>query len=323
MYFLVLKTEYILSIVAILVIILSILISAIVIQKKVISATRDYFYLSGKYYTYSLMTKELFFVYDYLTDTIDFSKYYSILFGSPVRVKKFSREFENPNVNIFLNKEFFNVLINAKDGVVEVECQVNNPKTKRVVWYKLIVVTIFEGGNIPKQSIVKLIDFQSFIDSKDYDYLKGVYKRATVEAKIELLLEKSLTKCILVFDLDDLKGVNDKYGHMMGDKYIILLSDLLRRHLVGNFIFGRFGGDEFIAYGYDFKYSDISKIISTLNNEMQSQLTYEGKFIPTSVSVGGCYTRKNLTMKEMFEKADSALYKVKKSSKNSYYIDQV
>ena len=116
---------------------------------------------------------------------------------------------------------------------------------------------------------------------------------------------------MFIMDLDFFKQINDKYGHMEGDKALITLSNVLKRILgPRGFYIARIGGDEFVTVAELRNFSDSDKVIALLKNALAGEsekLPYD-----ISLSVGFSeYCHGNDTIHEWFERADCELYKVK------------
>ncbi len=82
-----------------------------------------------------------------------------------------------------------------------------------------------------------------------YDQLTGLYSRISFKNKAENLIEKSIycgtPFCLVVFDINYLKLVNDNYGHLAGDKVIEKFAHELKNNIRQTDFVGRIGGDEF------------------------------------------------------------------------------
>lgn len=120
---------------------------------------------------------------------------------------------------------------------------------------------------------------------------------------------------MFVMDIDLFKQINDNYGHMEGDRALLLVSDVLKRYLGprGHFL-ARFGGDEFVAVAelkdqveaYEIR-SDIERIIA----EKSASLPY-----PLTLSIGFAeQTAANDAVPDLFARADKELYKIKAQKK--------
>lgn len=89
----------------------------------------------------------------------------------------------------------------------------------------------------------KQIEYQSF-----HDELTGLYNRYyMMDALARMDHSRNLPFTIMIFDLNDLKAINDKFGHAMGDLAIKSAVKSLRKHFRQNDILARIGGDEICA----------------------------------------------------------------------------
>ena len=132
----------------------------------------------------------------------------------------------------------------------------------------------------------------------------------------------NLKLLLMLIDIDNFKYINDKLGHLTGDKALKLIASKLRENIRSYDIIARFGGDEFIILFPELALSEskiiANKIIDTINKE---------KFLPEqdytlTISIGiACYPLENVSKpEELIERADIALYKAKEKGKNQYFI---
>src|SRR5205814_8628365 len=83
------------------------------------------------------------------------------------------------------------------------------------------------------------------------DPLTGIANRRSMNERLTELCRVSARYgsplSVAVFDVDLFKGVNDRFGHSVGDAVLVALADLLRRHLRATDVPARLGGDEFVV----------------------------------------------------------------------------
>ena len=79
------------------------------------------------------------------------------------------------------------------------------------------------------------------------DYLTGLLNRRGFYTAIDALRQEDLPLAMYLFDLDDLKKVNDRFGHETGDEMLRQFGELLRRQTRDGDILCRYGGDEFVV----------------------------------------------------------------------------
>ena len=125
---------------------------------------------------------------------------------------------------------------------------------------------------------------------------------------------------LIMFDLDHFKSINDTYGHLAGDEVLRRVSDVLKETVRDTDIAGRYGGEEFgvVVSDSDLKAAEglaerIRKAIASL------KIVYEGQMIPVTVSLGVAEYHKDIPSHEkLIGQADAALYRAKKSGRNSW-----
>ena len=157
---------------------------------------------------------------------------------------------------------------------------------------------------------------------RDYDNLTGLLNRQAYYRKVDKLFhnrdELRITAFIMV-DLDNLKYVNDTYGHAFGDDYIKTAASVLKKFQEYGGIVSRLSGDEFSAClsGFDRK-DEVRELIARVHAElMQSAcLLSDGTHYNVSGSLGVSWYPDDGEYRELLMKyADFAMYNVKHSTK--------
>lgn len=135
----------------------------------------------------------------------------------------------------------------------------------------------------------------------------------------ELLNKKDIitdsTACIM-FDLNNLKTVNDTMGHSAGDQLIMNFSKLLRSVIPEKDFVGRYGGDEFIAVIHHTSEAEIKEILKSLYREKDRLNSYENQ-IPIDYACGWALSSDDMscTMQMLLDDADAYMYKNKQLCK--------
>lgn len=127
---------------------------------------------------------------------------------------------------------------------------------------------------------------------RDYDVLTGLYNRRAFDARAKKLFrmpEKLGHAALLMMDMDNLKHINDTFGHDWGDRYINLAGQCFAQTLPQNTICARMSGDEFIVlfYGYD-RRDEIRQVLNRLSKAMKERtaLLPNGDTMRISISGG-------------------------------------
>ena len=123
------------------------------------------------------------------------------------------------------------------------------------------------------------------------------------------------TACIM-FDLNNLKKVNDTLGHSVGDQLILNFARLLRNAVPSNDFVGRYGGDDFIAVIYNTTKDEVTDILRQLDKEI-SEFNELGKAFKISYAHGCAFSSdyENCTLRTLFDKADKNMYNNKQAEK--------
>jgi diguanylate cyclase (GGDEF)-like protein len=129
-------------------------------------------------------------------------------------------------------------------------------------------------------------------------------------------LEKPFS--MLLLDLDRFKMLNDNYGHDIGDKILLGVSDIAKATLRTSDWLSRWGGEEFLALLPDTDENGALKIAERLREEIEKfSITLNKQKINTSASIGiASYPRDGDTPDFLVKAADAALYEAKKSGRN-------
>lgn len=128
------------------------------------------------------------------------------------------------------------------------------------------------------------------------------------------MIQRNHDMSLIIIDIDSFKKVNDTYGHNIGDKALVQLSNALLKTLRNIDIVCRWGGEEFMVLlpTADLEASmllanKIRTFVSNINIDIIGNIT---------VSCGVSQVRSGESMEEAISRADKALYLAKKSGKN-------
>jgi diguanylate cyclase len=123
---------------------------------------------------------------------------------------------------------------------------------------------------------------------------------------------------MLLFDLDRFKMLNDNYGHDIGDKVLLGISQIAKTTLRTSDWLSRWGGEEFLAILPDTDENGALKIAERLREEIEKfSISFNDQKINTSASIGiANYPRDGDTSDFLVKAADAALYEAKKSGRN-------
>ena len=157
------------------------------------------------------------------------------------------------------------------------------------------------------------------------DSFTGLYNRKTFDDDLRKVFEEcgSANKCIslAMIDVDYFKRVNDLYGHAVGDRVLLYLSQLLKNVQAQNIQAFRIGGEEFAILLRDCDLEEAFRICEDMRLSMESASLIEINNTRVTLSCGLVCVNPRLTSLDAFSKAaDSALYAAKNNGRNHVVI---
>lgn len=155
------------------------------------------------------------------------------------------------------------------------------------------------------------------------DALTGVRNKYSYDEEIKVLdfaIKGGDTQIgLAIFDLDDLKGINDTYGHATGDIAIRSLAQLICRVFDHSPVF-RIGGDEFVAVlrGHDYEHAEelVDEFKDLIGTIREDKSLGPGERISASVGYA-LYNKRDGGVSGLFKRADSDMYERKRAYKMS------
>ncbi|MDH4944940.1 diguanylate cyclase [Sulfurimonas sp. C5] len=151
------------------------------------------------------------------------------------------------------------------------------------------------------------------------DNLTKIKNRRAYKEKIEELLSKYNRHhhpfCMIIFDIDDFKTINDTYGHQMGDIVLMEITELVSRHTRINDYFFRIGGEEFALLLENTSLEKAKKLAQHIVELIGIRLKLiKGRQI--TVSMGLTEVVEGDNEDSIYKRTDSLLYKSKQNGKN-------
>jgi diguanylate cyclase (GGDEF)-like protein len=193
--------------------------------------------------------------------------------------------------------------------------------TPRLVWHEWIqsvlaylVATLFAVlYELSRLSNEKMLRIEA-----DFDHLTGVLNRrgvmAFVDKEVQRIERYNGNFCILLFDIDNFKSINDRYGHDVGDEVLKKLARDLQSRMRRTDCFGRWGGEEFIVVVPAIELEDavmiaevLRRVIPTLDVGVAGSIT---------ASFGVAQMQPGNSVETVIQTADRALYLAKHRGKD-------
>lgn len=152
------------------------------------------------------------------------------------------------------------------------------------------------------------------------DEMTGLYNRRGFFTLLEqqILLSKRTGQGFYLFvvDLDYLKTINDTYGHAAGDRALMDVADCLQLSFRHHDIVGRIGGDEFAVIAINASVDSVDHMKHKIDYKFKEQNERTTEPYQLAISMGAAYFNghSDISIEELFNIADLALYEKKKAS---------
>ena len=165
-------------------------------------------------------------------------------------------------------------------------------------------------------------EYKSLLARANYDDLTKVLNRRAGRECLDNLLEKARAgrKMLVVSlcDVNDLKQINDRYGHREGDNMLRYVASAMSRELKEHDILFRLSGDEFAMAFYDENQKNAEKRMQSILAYLDEKKKYRKEVYEASFSYGlvEIYPEEFYTVEDLLEKADSRMY----IQKRNYHI---
>ncbi|WPK10816.1 diguanylate cyclase [Lysinibacillus louembei] len=156
------------------------------------------------------------------------------------------------------------------------------------------------------------------------DELTNIYNRRAFIQRANALIATELKRkkqlSFIIFDIDRFKGINDTYGHDIGDYILREISQLITNTLPKDSIFGRYGGDEFVILVPNCNRDNAKQLAEALR---MAVLHHPFQYISTActLSLGVATTEviTTISLDGLYKNADKALYHAKENGRNQVY----
>ncbi len=160
-----------------------------------------------------------------------------------------------------------------------------------------------------------------------HDPLTGIYNRRQffqlAQQELGRTNREKGAMSLLILDVDHFKQVNDRYGHLAGDRLLINTAEVLSSGLRDFDIIARYGGEEFVILLPNTQLSQACEIAERLRSEVEcSMVVFEGQEIRVTVSIGVTAYRYQEQSRELLARADRALYRAKNDGRNRCCVSQ-
>jgi diguanylate cyclase (GGDEF)-like protein/PAS domain S-box-containing protein len=218
-------------------------------------------------------------------------------------------------------KEWMKILRKLREiGEVHGEPLKLRTKLGKFIWCLVDITPIeFEGEECILVGMADITEQKRIQEELQYlsmhDALTGVYNRTYFEAELNRLQKgRQYPVSIIMLDTDNLKVVNDTYGHAQGDKLLQTVATLIRDVLRADEVFARIGGDEFAILLPRSNTEAAQLVVSRVKDQLNKGSDQNGnESIKVSIGLGTADVNDDLI--EAFKRADADMYADKKVRK--------
>jgi diguanylate cyclase (GGDEF)-like protein/PAS domain S-box-containing protein len=157
------------------------------------------------------------------------------------------------------------------------------------------------------------------------DHLTGIPNRrhleATMAARHREVQRYGGSFGVLIADIDHFKSVNDRLGHAAGDQVLVAIARSLRAGIRPFDVFGRWGGEEFLAVLVNLKGDELVAVAERLRVLVERTTLPEYPGLDLTVSVGAVLATPGEIIPDIVRRADEQLYRAKNDGRNRVAVD--
>ena len=259
-----------------------------------------------------LTTKDIM---DLIKHSSDLSLPVSVYMSSPVEsLDEYSSIKEA--INFMKEKHFKRIIITNDQGEF----------TGLILQKELITLSYSRWAILMKQYSTELNEINVLLENKNkkfekmafIDQLTGLYNRYKFTeifvSEYKTMSQRENKMSLIILDIDYFKKINDNYGHNIGDRVLLQISNILLRHLRNVDVVGRWGGEEFLILLPTATLENATILAEKLrlaieDYDMGDQLKVTSSFGVTEVKIGD-------DIKSAVKRADDALYEAKDFGRN-------
>jgi diguanylate cyclase (GGDEF)-like protein/PAS domain S-box-containing protein len=287
----------------------------------------------NKYRSIFEESRDVIFLADLSGKILDISPACADLFGlSPEEVIG-----NGTNIYAITNKEDrsrFARLMDDSGAVQNFEFELDNPRGRRIRASLSASTRLDSDGNIKGiQGTVR--DISDKVQAREQrrradkleliaatDALTGACTRRYFDDVAKREMARSMrgqsALSLVIFDIDYFKQINDRHGHLAGDKVLVTLSGLCQENIRSTDVFCRFGGEEFIILMPETELQSAWQKVEALRQQVTKKplVQFNGIDIPVSFSAGVAAWDGEETMEALIGRADQALYRAKQQGRN-------
>ena len=196
------------------------------------------------------------------------------------------------------------------------------------VWFRYVGIPVYDKDHKPYKIMGKTLDItgekknQELLEQKaERDSLTDLYNKAKMHKLVEKHIQQEDMQegAFLIIDIDDFKSINDTYGHLYGDEVLIKIANAILISAGMEDYAGRIGGDEFCVFCRGENAGQHAMETAERISRMADRIHLSGRRVTLSMGISR-YPEDASSYEELYQKADQALYRVKRSGKNAFSV---
>lgn len=158
------------------------------------------------------------------------------------------------------------------------------------------------------------------------DPLTGISNRGEIMSTLNNEMERARryhqAVCILLIDLDHFKSINDKYGHLTGDRVLVDVAEAFTELCRTSDSIGRYGGEEFLIVLPNTDTVEAGILAERIRAEVNSRVikTQDGESIHYACSIGVSQFEPQQSLEDLLHITDNALYQAKLDGRNQVVV---
>ncbi|MBO6113486.1 MAG: GGDEF domain-containing protein [Lachnospiraceae bacterium] len=250
----------------------------------------------------------------YSNDRVEMNPMTFKVFKQPVNKDIALSDFDESIQNVF------RISGSNDDSVFRCLCQGDVSEQKYAVyvgvWPNTDIKSMQENVviNVIKLYLENGIMRENLIYKSEHDQLTGLYNKSKYMSMSQDVYTHLDSIAVFNFDVNNLKKINDTYGHEAGDKLIIKAADSIRKVTNNQVHAYRVGGDEFLMVACDMDKDKVDQIRKRWEHELERLNTLDDG-INCVIAVGMAYSDKPYDYSQLAKKADELMYEDKKKKK--------
>ncbi len=180
---------------------------------------------------------------------------------------------------------------------------------------------IFWSHKLESEAVGLEFEAAQAVERAEVDPLTDCLNRAAFERMLqECLQRQDWHLCLIMFDIDHFKQVNDTYGHDTGDKVLVKLTRVVRRVLDRRTKCFRWGGEEFVVLCPEMPLSEAAELALRICHTVAAALILPQRQITISLGVARWHGPGDKA-DELFQRMDQALYRAKEGGRNRVAVE--